>query len=174
MPASPKKVILRMLDGSTLAGYLPAAGMVDRASRIVDLLDTAGRHLPVQLGAIRYVAFVRDFNLHDAQSPERLMRKTFQGRPRTEGLWVRATFSDGEVLEGLASLDLSLLTSAAEDEGLFLIPPDVRSNTQRLYIPRSALIALQVLAVVTTPTRAAAARKAVPADTGPVLPFPEN
>ncbi len=174
MPGSPKKVILRMHDGSTLAGYLPAAGLVDRVSRTVDLLDTAGRHVPVPFDAIRYVAFIRDFNLHDLENPERLLRKTFQGRPRTEGLWVRATFADGEVLEGLASLDLALLTNAAEDEGLFLIPPDVRSNTQRLFVPRNSLTALQVLAVVTTPTRTAASRKANPADSGPILPFPEN
>jgi hypothetical protein len=87
---------------------------------------------------------------------------------------VRATFLDGEVLEGLAPLDLSLLEDATTDHGLFLIPPDVRSNTQRLYIPRGSLSALQVLAVITTPSKIAtgAIEKKQREDVGN-LPFPE-
>ncbi len=54
-------------------------------------------------------------------------------------------------MEGLAPLDLSLLDGVFEDHGLFLIPPDIRSNTQRLYIPRPAIVEAQILAVITTP-----------------------
>ena len=57
------------------------------------------------------------------------------------------------MLEGLAPTDRSLLDSLAEDDGLFLTPPDTRSNTQRLYIPRSAIAEFQLLAVITTPSR---------------------
>jgi hypothetical protein len=47
-------------------------------------------------------------------------------------------------------------------EGLWLrLPPDTRSNTQRLYVPRSALTDVQLLAVITTPSR----RQPLPAPT---------
>jgi hypothetical protein len=41
----------------------------------------------------------------------------------------------------------------ADDDGLFLTPPDTRANTQRLYVPRAAITELQLLAVITTPSR---------------------
>ena len=63
------------------------------------------------------------------------------------------TFLDGDLLEGLAPLDLSLLDDALNDHGLYVIPPDTRSNTQRLYIPRIALLVLQILGVITSPSR---------------------
>jgi hypothetical protein len=177
MAGAKKKVIVRTSDTgdrAVQAGYLGSSAIVNHLTGNVDLLDPSGRIVAIRLRMIRYVAYVRDFNLNDRENPERLQRKTFLARPRTEGLWVRATFLDGEVLEGLAPLDLSLLEDATTDHGLFLIPPDVRSNTQRLYIPRGSLSALQVLAVITTPSKIA---------TGPIekkqregvgsLPFPE-
>lgn len=38
---------------------------------------------------------------------------------------------------------------------MYLIPPDIRSNTQRLFVPRAAMTQLQVLGVVTTPSKPA-------------------
>jgi hypothetical protein len=40
--------------------------------------------------------------------------------------------------------DLSLTTA----EGFLINPPDMRSNTQRIFVPRSALSQLTVLAVI--------------------------
>jgi hypothetical protein len=40
------------------------------------------------------------------------------------------TLTDGDELEGLAANDRSLVDGA----GLLLTPPDMRSNTQRIYI----------------------------------------
>jgi uncharacterized protein (DUF2132 family) len=176
MASSRKKVIVRTDAGgeqTVQAGYLPVAGFLNRANGQVELLDTAGRIVPIALKAVRYVAYVRDFNLEDRENPERLLRKTFLARPRTEGLWVRATFRDGEVIEGLAALDLALLEDAATDEGVFLIPPDVRSNTRRLYIPRSSLSALQLIGVITTPSKAAATPGKKKHADELDLPFPE-
>ena len=169
MASTQKKVILRRSDHTVVAGYLPAGGLLNRSEGTLDLLDTAGRIMAVPLKAVRYVAFVRDFNLADQENPERLARRVFLARPRTEGLWVRLTFRDGEVLEGLAPMDLSLVEDAMRDEGVYLTPPDVRSNTQRMYIPRSSLSAMQILAVVTTPSKAARVAREGELD----LPFPE-
>jgi hypothetical protein len=92
---------------------------------------------------------VREFNLGDTVNPERLFRRTFLARPRNEGLWVRVTFRTGEALEGLAATDLSLLDSIQNDAGLYLIPPDTRTNTQHIFVPRTAITELQLLAVIT-------------------------
>ena len=151
MPTSRKKVIVRTLEGTLQPGYLPLTGILEGSD--VELLDLEGRLVPVPLGSIRWIAFVRDFNLGDQTDPERLTRRVFLARPRTEGLWIRLALVGGDLLEGLAPLDRSLLDALVDDKGLFLIPPDIRSNTQRLYLPHTAIETLQMLAVITNPSR---------------------
>ncbi|HUD21681.1 MAG TPA: hypothetical protein VMQ60_02455 [Acidobacteriaceae bacterium] len=151
MSNSPKKVLVRRFAGDTLPGYLPQSAFVRHNS--IDLLDLSGRLISLSLNDIKTISYVRDFNLSDPVNPERLTRRTFLARPRTEGLWLRLTFRSGDLLEGLAPTDRSLLDALADDDGLFLTPPDTRSNTQRLYVPRSALTEVQLLAVITTPSR---------------------
>jgi hypothetical protein len=159
MSTSRKKVIVRRFSGDTLPGYLPHAAFVHNQS--LDLLDLSGRIIPLPLSDIKTISYVRDFNLSDTVNPERLNRRTFLARPRSEGLWVRMTFRTGELLEGLTPTDCSLLDALINDAGLFLTPPDTRSNTQRIYVPRAALTELQLLAVITTPSR----RQPLPSDT---------
>ena len=77
-------------------------------------------------------------------NPERLLHKRFSIRPRTAGLWLRMTLTDGEELEGLAANDRSLVDGA----GLLLTPPDTRSNTQRIYVPRQAIQTLEVVSLI--------------------------
>jgi hypothetical protein len=174
MAGSRKKVVVRMEDETVQAGYLPASGVVNRVNDEVELLAVSGRLIAVPLRAIRYIAYVRDFNLDDTEMPERLTRKTFLARPRTEGLWVRVTFRDGDVLEGLAGLDGSLVDDAMNDSGIYLVPPDVRSNTQRVFVPRAAMAGLVVLGVVTTPSKAPIEPKAKKRYEGELnLPFPD-
>jgi hypothetical protein len=155
MASSRKKVLLRTLDDNILPGYLPVSGFVEADARIptVPLLDLEGRVTAIALEKVQSIAFVRDFNLDDKQDPERLTRRTFLARPRTEGLWVRLTLAGGNLFEGLAPIDISLIDGLLCDRGIFLIPPDIRSNTQRIYIPRSAILDIQLLAVITTPSR---------------------
>ena len=155
MASSNKKVILRTLANAILPGYLPLSGFVGTGSgaAAIHLLDLEGRITPIPLDTVRSIAYVRDFNLADREDPERLTRRTFLARPRSEGLWLRLTLLGGDILEGLAPLDLSLIDALLEDRGLFLIPPDIRSNTQRLFIPRHAFTDIQILAVITTPSK---------------------
>jgi hypothetical protein len=54
------------------------------------------------------------------------------------------TLNDGDELEGLAANDRSLIDGA----GLLLIPPDQRSNTQRIFVPRQAIQSLEVLSLI--------------------------
>jgi hypothetical protein len=164
MASSKKKVILRRITGEILPGYLPLSGFTSGFStaRMVELLDLSGRLIEIPLSEVRMISYVRDFNLADTTNPERLTRRSFLARPRNEGVWVRMTFRASErspervaeTLEGLAPADLSLLDSLVEDGGLHVAPPDIRSNTQRIFVPRSAIESLQILAVITTPSRA--------------------
>jgi hypothetical protein len=136
---------------------------------MLDLLDLSGRIHPVPLADVKYAAYVRDFNTSDTSNPERLTRKTFLSRPRTEGLWLRLTLRDGDILEGLASLDLALADGWTQDLGVHLVPPDIRGNTQRLFVPRLAIEFMEVLAVVTTPSRKKPPAAATEAEAQPDL-----
>jgi hypothetical protein len=151
MSSSPKKVILRTLADATHAGYLPLSCIV--SDDAIGLLGLDGRLVSFSLDQVRWVCFVRDFNPGDAVQPERLTRRAFLARPRAEGLWVRLTLRGGDPLEGLAPTDLSLLDSLLTDRGLYLTPPDIRSNTQRVFVPHAAIVEIQLLAVITTPSR---------------------
>ena len=163
MSSAKKKVILRRTTGEILPGYLPLSGITRGAgsARVVELLDLSGRLVEVLLTDVRMISYVRDFNLADTTNPERLTRRAFLARPRNEGVWLRMTFRTSErspertieTLEGLAAADLSLLDSMIEDGGLHVAPPDIRSNTQRIFVPRAAIENLQILAVITTPSR---------------------
>jgi hypothetical protein len=59
------------------------------------------------------------------------------------------TLADGDELEGLATNDRSLIDGA----GLLLTPPDKRSNTQRIYVPRQAIQTLEVVSLIGAPGR---------------------
>ncbi len=142
MSSSRKKVIFRKFSRDWVAGYLPLSGFVHEGT--VEMLDLDGKVVSLSAEDLKWICFVRDFNSGELNNPERLVRKTFAGRPRGEGLFVRARIKDGDLIEGLAANDKSLVSS----EGVFLTPPDLRSNTQRLWIPRTSLEELEVVAVI--------------------------
>jgi hypothetical protein len=151
MSSSRKKAIFRKFSRDWLAGYLPAAGFVHASQ--VEMLDLDGKVVELAVEDLKWICYVRDFNSGELNNPERLVRKTFAGRPRGEGLFVRARLKDGDLIEGLAANDVSLVSS----DGLFLTPPDLRSNTQRLWIPRGSVEELEVLAVIGAAKKKAAA-----------------
>jgi uncharacterized protein DUF6982 len=137
MPSTHKKVIVRKIDRDTVNGYVSPSHFAYDGK--LELLNTTGNVVAIELRDIKCVYFVREFGDSDS-----LSRKTFTTRPRSEGLWVRIRFRDGEVLEGLMPNDLSLTTP----EGFLINPPDLRSNVQRLFVPRVSLESLTVLAVI--------------------------
>src|SRR5436190_22009040 len=153
MASTHKIVIVRMMDRDSVSGYVSPSNFVNDGK--LELLNTAGTVIAVDLREIKGVYFVREFG--DSES---LTRKTFTSRPRAEGLWVRLRFKDSEVLEGLMPADLTQSTP----EGFLVNPPDQRSNTQRIFVPRAALESLTVLAVIgaTRPKRPAQDQRQVP------------
>jgi hypothetical protein len=90
---------------------------------------------------------------------------TFPARPRGDGIWLKLTFRDDELLEGLTTLDLAFADTLLDDHGLFLTPPDPRSNTLRLFVPRLALHSIEVLGFVTAPSLRLAAQRAAQSGT---------
>ena len=147
MPVSRKKVIVRKLSRDWFSGYLPPSAFVVQEQ--AEMLDLSGKLVSVPMAEVKWICFVRDFQSGDANQPERLLRKTFVTRPRSQGLWVRARLKDNDLIEGLAPNDLTLI----EGEGIFLVPPDTRSNTQRIFLPRQAVAELDILAVIKTGAR---------------------
>ncbi len=149
MSSLQKKVILRLISGVFLHGYLPSCGFIEQGEVIY--LDLQGRIAAVPVTEVKMISYVRDFNLTDQRNPERLQRRSFMSRPRTDGLWVRITFGgDADVLEGMAPADISLLDQTVRDAGIYLLPPDARTNTQRIYVPRVAVESFEVLALITS------------------------
>jgi hypothetical protein len=57
---------------------------------------------------------------------------------------VRLKFNDNDVLEGMMPNDLIQIAA----EGYLITPPDTRGNIQRIFVPKSALEELNVLAVI--------------------------
>jgi len=159
MPSTHKKVVVRKLDRDSLNGYIGTADFIREGK--LEVLNTSGNVVSIDLRDIKGVYFVRDFGDSDSQA-----RKTFTSRPRTEGLWVRLKFKDNDTLEGMMPNDLSLTTA----EGFLINPPDLRSNTQRIFVPRTALESLTVLAVIGATRRR---RKGAPTDTRQVQLFGE-
>jgi hypothetical protein len=160
MPSTHKKVIVRRLDRDSLQGYVAPTSFVVNGK--LELLNTSGKVVMIDLKDVKGVYFVRDFS--DSES---VNRKTFATRPRSEGLWVRLKFTDNDVLEGMMPNDLTQVSP----EGFLVIPPDTRANTQRIFVPRTALTDMSVLSVIGGPQ--GRRRRAAPADTQQVPMFKE-
>lgn len=144
MASARKPVIVRKFSRDWCAGYAAASVAADALE--LEILDLNGKVLRIGWDQIKWVCYVRDLPAPwgDQTNPERLLHKRFSIRPRTAGLWLRMTLTDGEELEGLSANDRSLIDGA----GMLLIPPDTRSNTQRIYVPRQAIQTLEVVSLI--------------------------
>lgn len=155
MSSSRKKVIVRRWDQEWFPGYLPPSGF--QLTGAIELLDLSGKVQIMDAAELKWICFVRDFNSGEITNPERLLRKTFAGRPRAAGIWLRTRLADDDRLEGVADNDCSLINSV----GLFLTPPDTRSNTQRIFLPATSIVSLEILGVIgaTVPQKPSLSRR---------------
>lgn len=138
-----KKALVERFDREALPGFLNPQGLLQPQG--LELLSTAGTIAVIPWTEVKMVRFVREFPA-GRPLPE---RQTFLTRPKSEGLWVRMKFRDGDTLEGVLPNNLLLL----ENQGFTMAPPDPGANTQKVFVPRQALLALQVLGVVGSPLR---------------------
>jgi hypothetical protein len=150
MASARKPVIVRKFSRDWFAGY--AAPVFPPEADELEILDQTGKVLRMGWDQVKWICYVRDFPsaMSEPANPERLLHKRFTVRPRSAGVWLRMTLTDGDELEGLAANDRSLINGA----GLLLTPPDTRSNTQRIYVPRQSIQSLEVVSLI-----GAAARK---------------
>ena len=153
---SRKPVILRKFSRDWCAGYAETFFLEE--SPDLEILDISGKLSRIDWASIKWICYVRELGQTSPsgatpEGPERLLRRRFTSKPRTAGLWLSLVLSDGDELEGLAANDLTLLNPL----GLLITPPDTRSNTQRIFIPRTSIRELSVLAVIHPATRAASA-----------------
>lgn len=144
-----KKAVFRRFDREPLAGYVNPLTYLQPAG--VELLSAQGNISAIPYEEIKSISFVRDF-----QSGEEAQRLVFHTRPKTAGLWVSLQFRDGEIMEGIMSNNLLQL----DRYGFTVIPPDPYSNNQRVFVPRAALRAVEVLGVVGSPLRKRRAKAA--------------
>lgn len=141
-----KPVIVRKFSRDWCAGY--ANANFGQNAPELEILDLTGKVVRIAWEQVKWVCYVRDLGASGdsggQSGPERLLHKRFSIRPRTVGLWLRMVLADGDELEGIAANDLTLIEGA----GLMLTPPDTRSNTQRIYVPRQAIQSLEVVGLI--------------------------
>src|SRR5438876_10482017 len=80
MPSTHKKVVVRKMDRDSINGYVAPANYIREGK--LELLNTSGNVVAIDLRDIKGVYFVREFG--ECWS---LSRKPFTSRPSTEGLW---------------------------------------------------------------------------------------
>jgi hypothetical protein len=154
-----KKAIIRRYDREPLEGHLNPISFLQPAG--VELLSPNGDAATVPYFEIKSIAFVREFG-----KPAGGERTTFLTRPKMEGLWVRMTFRDGDVLEGVMPNNLLQV----EPYGFSVVPPDSFSNQQRVFVPRGSLRSVEVLGVVGSPLKR---KKTATRDQGELFDGPE-
>lgn len=147
-----KKVLVARFDKAALEGFaqLPE-GLTPQG---LDVLSQAGAVTRVPLADLRAVCYIREFGDEETWRKHRV----FQSRPKAPGLWVRLRFRDGEELEGVMPNNL-----LADPGGFTVTPPDPTFQNQRIFAPREAVTAVEVLGVIGSPLRKPK-KKAVPGD----------
>lgn len=152
-----KKVVVHRLDRETVKGFVNPNSYL--GPKGIELMDLDGHRVLIPLDEIKGIYFVREFE----GNPDRAERKTFLSRPKLAGLWIRMTFKDSEVMDGMISENLMTL----EPQGYLVTPPDVYSNSLKIFVPRTALKAVEVMGVISNGARRGAAparrRRAKPA-----------
>jgi len=138
------------MDSSLLEGYVSPHAYLRPEG--VEVLKRTAEAALVPYEQIRAIYFVREF---DGPPDGEDQRRVFGSRPKMDGLWVRLTFRDDEVVEGVMPNDLSMM----DEFGVTFTPPDAGANVQRVFVPRRALQQIKVLGVVGSPVNRRRPRK---------------
>jgi hypothetical protein len=145
-----KKTLVRRFDRESLQGYVNPQVYLQPDG--IEFLTPEGAILLLPYKEVKSVIFVRDFE--STSEPA----KVFLTRPKMDGLWVRMTFRDGEIMDGILPNNLVQW----ERQGYSFTPPEPYSNNQKLFVPREALTAINVLGVVGSPLTRTRKQKPVP------------
>lgn len=138
------------MDTSLLEGYVSPHSYLRPEG--VEILKRNAEVAVVPYEQVRAVYFVRDFGEPPDGDGQ---KRNFGSRPKLDGLWVRMKFRDGDEVEGVMANDLTLMN----EHGVTFTPPDANAATQRIFVPRQALEAIQVLGVIGSPVNRRAPRR---------------
>ena len=143
-----KKVLISRFDREAVSGFVnPQSYLLAEG---LELLSQSGAVSIIPYEEIKLVCFVRDFQQGEPRKELRL----FTTRPKMEGLWIRMRFRDGDAMDGVLANNLLQFYSY----GFSVIPPDPGFQNQRVFVPKVALSAIQVLGVVGSPLRTGKAK----------------
>lgn len=104
------------------------------------MLSRDGQIISLPYQEVKVLCFVQDFE----DSIPDLNNRTFSSRPKSTGLWVRMSFRDNAILDGILPNNLMNM----EPYGFTLTPPDLAVTPQRIFVPKAALRSMHILAVV--------------------------
>jgi hypothetical protein len=134
-----KKTVIRRFDRESLQGYVnPQTYLLSEG---VEFLTPSGSIIVLPYAEVKTVIFVKEFESSTEAA------KLFQTRPKMDGLWVRMTFRDGDVMDGI----LPNNPVKWEIQGYLVTPPEPYANNQKLFVPRQALSSMSILGVVGSP-----------------------
>ena len=133
-----RKVIARKVDGQILKGYIEAIPDLAEADSIT-LLSLTEELIKIPKPEMKALFFVRKFSGNKEYSEV----KFFESQPKIDGLWVRLTFYDAELIEGIVANSIQFLI----EDGFYLKPPDPNSNNRLMYVVKAALKEFTVLGV---------------------------
>jgi hypothetical protein len=158
--ASEPVMVVLQFGGRTVKGYAQSCQWPDEEEVGVELASTILRPLgsmsdeEVSLEGIKAVFFVKTFEgkWHDDL-------RFHDHLPAQECLWVRATFQDGEVIEGLIRNHSSFVV----DSGFYMLPTDPEGNNWLIYVLKNKLKDFQILGLRTAPKNMRRLHSAKPA-----------
>jgi hypothetical protein len=133
-----RKVIARKIDGQIVKGYVESMPDLGESANIT-LISLTEEVLKIRKEEMKALFFVRKFSGNKEYSEV----KFFETQPKIDGLWVRVTFYDAELIEGIVTNDIRFLL----DDGFYLKPPDPNSNNRLVYVVKMALKEFAVLGV---------------------------
>lgn len=128
-------MIVYRFNRQPVEGYVSPATYL--GSEFVTLLTRDGSVDKVAYADLKALCF-------STESPETDLftaHTVFERRPRLPGLWVRLVFTDGDELQGVLPPNLLELPY----QGYLITPPKASAVRQRVFVPRSALKAVDVL-----------------------------
>jgi hypothetical protein len=117
----------------------------------VELITITGTFIGVSYSEMKALCFVSDTTGPDLFE----VHPFFERRPKVPGLWTRFTFRDGAKLDGILSHNLL----EWPENGYFVTPPHAGIHRQRVFIPRAALLGIEVRGVVGSAAKAGGERR---------------
>lgn len=139
-PTDTRRVVIRYANGSVVRGYLSEEDIRDLDANPLDplaILSAAGTQETVDVSGLKAIFFVKTFEGSQNYSEF----KVFTQQPSGKGVWVRVTFQDGEVMEGIAPNALGTFAGSI----FSLTPPDPQSNNETVIVSKRCLENMQIL-----------------------------